>query len=89
MFLFVRNAHQRDNKATGMGCVWHGRGCWGDGGRDMGTRNSQEENLKDIDLFSTYFLSLEGVNILYSEGCFNIALFSGKSEIIDLSDSQQ
>lgn len=92
LFLFVRNAHQRDNKAIRMGCVWHGRGCWGDGGRDMGTRNSQEDNLKDIDSFSTYFLSMEGVNILYSKGfggCFNIAPFSGKSEITDLSDSQQ
>ena len=58
----------------------------------MGTRSSQEENLKDIDSFSMYFVSLEGVNILYSkgfEGWFNITPFSGKSEIIDLSDSQQ
>ena len=50
----------------------------------MGTRSSQEENLKGIDSFSTCFLSLEGMNILYSrdfEGWFNIARFSGKSEI--------
>ena len=46
MFWFVRNACQRDNKAIRLGRVWHSRGFWGDGGRDMGTRSSQEENLK-------------------------------------------
>lgn len=46
--------------------------------REMGTRNTGEGDLRDADLFSMYFLSLEGVNILYSkgfEGWFNIILF--------------
>lgn len=88
----MRNARQRDNKAIRLGRVWHSRGFWGDGGRDMGTRSSQEENLKGIDSFSTCFLSLEGMNILYSrdvEGWFNIAPFFWKIRDIDPSDSQQ
>lgn len=71
--------------------MWHGRECWGDAWKEMGTRSAQEENWRDPVSFSTDFLSLEGVNIFYSkgfEGCFTVVPFSGKLEKINPSDSQ-
>lgn len=60
--VLVRNACQRDSKAIRLGCVWHSRGFWGDGGRDMGTRSSQEENLKGNDSFILNMFSELGGN---------------------------
>lgn len=60
-------------------------GRWGQGG-------AQKGNLRDTDSFSTYFLRLEGVNILYPEGFEGwliIVHFPGKLKITEPSDSQQ
>lgn len=58
----------------------------------MGTGGCSEGKFERYDSFSTYFLRLEGVNILYPEGFegwFSIVHFPGKLKITEPSDSQQ
>lgn len=76
LLVFVcEKSSPEDNKAIRLGCV-AGREYWdnGVGWRETGTRSTQKENWSITDAFSTYFLNLEGVNILYSKG-FDIVPF--------------
>lgn len=75
LLVFVcEKSSPEDNKANRLGHVWHGRECWDNGGRETGTRSTQKENWSITDAFSTRFLNLEGVNVLYSKG-FGIVPF--------------